>query len=142
MDTVLLILLAYLVFNGVYKGFTGFILKTSGLVVGLYLSIPIYKTVASLMAKLFSAGVFLVDFISFMVVFVFIFSTFLLFEKFIKSKLYKKKMLAITDRLLGGLLGIVIFIFIVLTLVKLEPENVIVSKLVSDSKIVQMFKNI
>lgn len=142
MDTVLLVLLAYLVFNGAYKGFTGFTLKISGLVLGLYLSIPAYKAVASVLAKLFSAGVLLVDFVSFFAVFVLIFSTFLLFERFIKSRLYRKKMLAVTDRLLGAVLGVVVFMLVVLTLVRLESENVVVSKLVSDSKIVEMFKKI
>lgn len=142
MDIVLLILLVYLVFNGVYRGFSGLIFKTSGLVLGLYLSIPVYKTVSSVLVKLFSAGVFIIDFVSLLVVFILIFSTFLLFEMFIKSRLYKRKMLAITDRLLGGVLGILVFVFLVLIIVRLESENVIINKLVSDSKIVEMFKKI
>lgn len=142
MDTVLFLILVYFIFNGIYKGFTGFVLKSFGLIIGLYLSIPIYKTLSSLLAKIFSAGVFILDFVSFLSVFIFIISTFWIFEKVIKRKLYKRKTLAITDRLLGGLMGGFVFLLLVIILLRLESENVFVSKLLSDSKIVQLFKRI
>lgn len=142
MDVVFLLLLFYLVFNGLYKGFSGFLLKSFGLFLGLYLAIPTYKVISPFLSTMFSGAFFLIDFLSFITVVVFILSTFLIAEKFVKKKLYRKKAVVITDRLLGGLLGFVVFILLLIILVKFESHNVIVDRLLSDSKIVELFKRI
>lgn len=142
MDTVLLLLFIYLVFNGVYKGFSGFILKSLGFVLGLYISLPAYKLLSVYLSKIFSGAFFLVDFLSFFTVFIFILSTFLLVEHILKKRLYRKKLIMVTDRVLGGFLGFTVFLLLLIFLVRLENHNIIVEKLLSDSKIVNIFKRI
>lgn len=142
MDTAFLLLLLYLVFNGIYRGFSGFILKSFGLLLGLYLSLPVYKFFSAYLSRIFSGSSFLLDFLSFLAIFLFIISTFLVMEGIIKKRLYRKKVLALTDRILGGVLGFSVFILLIIVLVRLESQNIIVSKLVADSKIVELFKKI
>lgn len=142
MDTVLLLLFIYLVFNGVYKGFSGFILKSLGFVLGLYISLPAYKFLSVYLSRIFSGTFFLVDFLSFFAIFIFILSTFLLFEHILKKRLYRKKMIMFTDRVLGGFLGFTVFLLLLIFLVRLESQNIIVEKMLSDSKIVNIFKRI
>lgn len=142
MDIVLLLLLLYLVFNGIYKGFSGFLLKILGLVIGLYISLPVYKFVSGYLSKIFSGTFFLLDFLSFFIIILFVLSTFLLMEHILKKRLYRKKVFAITDRVLGGFLGFAVFLFLLIFLIKLESQNVIVEKLLSDSKILDVVKRI
>lgn len=142
MDLVLSLVFFYLVFNGFYKGFTGFVLKTIGFIVGVYISLPVYKLISPYFSKIFSGSFFLLDFFSFFLVFLVVLSTFVVVERLIKGKLYKRKRLALTDRVLGGMFGFFVFVFLVFFLMKFEKESPLAEKLLSKSKIVEIFKKI
>lgn len=140
MDLVLFFIFIYLLLNGLYRGFLGFIAKLLGFVVGLYLSIPFYKTLSGYLSKIFSGSFFFLDFLSFFLIFLFIVSTFTIFERVLKGKLYKRKMVVLTDRLLGAFVGVLSFLLIVFLLIKMQESNPLAKKLISQSKIVSMIK--
>ncbi|MCX7738314.1 MAG: CvpA family protein [Hydrogenothermaceae bacterium] len=142
MDLFLFFVLLYLVFNGLYKGFSGLVLKSLGFVVGVYLSLPLYRFVSTQLSKIFSGSFFLMDFFSFFLIFLFVLSTFLVVERLLKGRLYKKRMIAIADRVLGGILGVLVFILLLVFLLRFENESPLAEKLLSSSKIVEMFRKI
>ncbi|MEZ0323341.1 MAG: CvpA family protein [Hydrogenothermaceae bacterium] len=141
-DLILTILFVYLLLQGLYRGFLGIFLKVGGLLLGLYISIPVYKTFSNFLSRFFSGSFFLLDFLAFFIIFLFVLSSFILIEKLIKSRIYKKRKIFILDKFIGVSLGIVSFVLIIIFLTKLESSSLLAQKLLSESKIISIFKNI
>ncbi|MCX7761018.1 MAG: CvpA family protein [Hydrogenothermaceae bacterium] len=141
MDLILTVLFVYLLLQGVYRGFLGLFLNVAGFLLGLYISIPIYKTFSNFLSKFFSGSFFFLDFLAFFLIFVFVISTFIIVEKLLKLKIYKKRKIVITDKFMGASLGIVSFLLILFFLIKIESSSPLAEKLISQSKIISIFKN-
>lgn len=136
LDLILMLVFLYFFILGVYRGFINLVFKFAGFVSGLFVGSLLYKPFSFFLSKIFSANISVVNFLSFFLIILIVIGFFLIFEKFTKRYIYKKRYVKIGDRVLGGVLGVLIFVFTLFLLQEVKDKNPIANSLISKSQIV------
>ncbi|WP_457640599.1 CvpA family protein [Persephonella sp.] len=139
LDIILLLFFIYLVFTGLYNGFTQIFIKGIGFLTGAYVGITFSRDLSVFLQKYFHADRVLLEFFSFFLIFVFIFSIFLLINSIVKRELKSRKKISIVDKLAGGIAGVIFFAVIIFLINTLLQKNPTLKELTSNSKIVKLF---
>jgi membrane protein required for colicin V production len=138
LDLILVLAFLYFLLLGVYRGFINLIFKFLGFAGGVFVGSLFYKSFSSLLSKIFNSNPYIVNFLSFLIILMIITGFFILFEKFIKRFMYKKRYIKLGDRVLGGFLGLLIFFGTLFLLKELKEKNQIANSLISKSQIISL----
>ncbi len=136
-DLVLALFFVYLFINGVYRGFFNIFIRLSGFFIGVFLGYLLYKPFSIFLKNFFSGNILALDFLSFTFIVLIVLGFSIIVEKILKKHLYSIKYVKLSDRILGGVLSIVGFIFITFILSDIKNKNKVLNILISNSKIVQ-----
>ncbi|MFN3786907.1 CvpA family protein [Sulfurihydrogenibium azorense] len=136
LDFILVLAFLYFLLLGIYRGFLNLVFKFVGFFSGIFIGIAFYKPFSSILSSIFSASSSVVNFLSFLLIILAVVGFSLIIEKMLKRFIYKKKYVKLGDRVLGGVLGIFVFITCILFLANLKEKNEIANTLLSKSQIV------
>ncbi len=141
-DLILGLFFIYLFINGLYRGFFNIFIRLSGFFVGIFLGYLLYKPFSMVLAKAFSGNILILDFLSFAFIVFIVLGFSMIIEKILKKYLYSIKYIKFGDRLLGAVLSIVGFLFVILILSDIKNKNKLANVLISKSKIIQTVEKI
>ena len=136
LDFILVLAFLYFLLLGIYRGFLNLVFKFLGFFSGIFVGITFYKPFSSILSNIFSASPSVINFLSFLLIILAVMGFSLIVEKVLKRFIYSKKYIKLGDRILGGVLGIFVFVACVLFLVNLKEKNEIANTLLSKSQIV------
>ncbi|WP_457621796.1 CvpA family protein [Persephonella sp.] len=139
LDIILLLFFIYLFFAGLFNGFTQIFIKGFGFITAGYVGFSLNKTLSEYLSRYFHGEKIILDFVSFVIIFVSIFSVFLLINSIVKKELKSRKKLSIIDKLTGALAGIIIFVICIYMIKEFSKKNETLRELSSKSRIVKLF---
>ncbi|HHG75635.1 MAG TPA: CvpA family protein [Persephonella sp.] len=139
-DLIFFVLFLYLVLVGAYRGFIELFIKAIGFAVGVAAGIKYSEKFASFLSSYFHSSPAVLNFFSFSLIAVFIFSLSFLVYFFVKRIFIKKKRFGLWDRIVGASGGALIFLIIVAGLSYYSEKNRLVNDLTKSSKIISILK--
>ncbi|PMP61885.1 MAG: hypothetical protein C0198_04400 [Sulfurihydrogenibium sp.] len=137
-DLILILAFLYFFLLGIYRGFINLFFKFLGFLGGVFLGSLFYKPFSSVLSNFFNGNPVIVNFLSFVVIVLLVIGFFIIMEKFLKMFVYKHRTVKIGDRVLGGFLGIMVFVATLLLLQNLKEKNSIANSLISKSQIISL----
>ncbi|WP_456402092.1 CvpA family protein [Persephonella sp.] len=140
LDLLLILFLIYLIGTGVIIGFTQIVVRGIGLIVSGYLSILFYDDVYLYIKDLFKGDRLILEFFSFLIVFISTFSVFILISRIVRRELKSRKKLSLIDKLTGAGAGFLVFFAFLYFLSDFSKKNHVVKELSSGSKILELFR--
>ncbi len=141
LDFVLILTFIYLLVAGFYYGLAASTIRFIGVIIGIYLSLIFFKPIASFMNKYLHANETLVEFLSVFFIFSSIIVISFMFKVLVKDKVEENYKIKIIDKIVGGLFGLFLYIFILYALIKYSNEGSIIYDLTSQSKIIMTLKD-
>ena len=139
-DLIFFVLFLYLVLVGAYRGFTELFIKSTGVAVGIAAGIKFSDSLASFLSSYFNSPPMVLNFLSFSLIAVFIFSLSSFVYYFVKRFFLKKKKFSFWDRIIGAIGGVLIFFVIVAFLSYYSDKNKLIRDLTGSSKIISFLK--
>ncbi|ACO03923.1 MAG TPA: CvpA family protein [Persephonella sp.] len=139
LDIILLLFFIYLVIAGLFNGFTQIFIKGLGFLTAGYLGFSFTKDLSAYLSRYFNAEKVILDFVAFALIFILVFSVFLLINSIVKKELKSRKKLSIMDKLTGAIAGILIFVICVYMIKEFSKKNETLRELSSKSRIVKLF---
>ncbi len=139
-DLIFSVLFLYLVLVGAYRGFTELFIKSTGVAVGIAAGIKFSDSLTSFLSSYFHSPLEILNFLSFSLIAVFIFSLSFFVYFFVKRFFIKKKRFSFWDRIIGAIGGALIFLMLVVVLSYYSDKNELIHDLTSSSKIISFLK--
>ncbi len=139
-DLIFFVLFLYLVLVGAYRGFIELFIKSTGVAVGIAAGIRFSDSFSSFLSSYFHSPPVVLNFLSFSLIAVFIFSLSFVVYHFAKRFFIKKKKFGFWDRIIGAVGGALIFLMIVVVLSYYSDKNELIHDLTSSSKIISFLK--
>jgi len=141
LDFVLILTFIYLLVAGFYYGLAASTIRFIGVIIGIYLSLIFFKPIAFFMNKYLHTNETLVEFLSVFFIFSSIIILSFMFKVLVKDKVEENYKIKIIDKIVGGLFGLFLYIFILYALIKYSNEGSIIYDLTSQSKIIMTLKD-
>ncbi len=141
LDFVLILTFIYLLVAGFYYGLAASTIRFIGVIIGIYLSLIFFKPIAFFMNKYLNTNETLVEFLSVFFIFSSIIILSFMFKVLVKDKVEENYRIKIIDKIVGGLFGLFLYIFILYALIKYSNEGSIIYDLTSQSKIIMTLKD-
>lgn len=139
LDIILLLFFIYLIVAGLFNGFTQIFIKGLGIITAGYVGFYFTGDISTYLSRYFNGEKIILDFVAFTVVFISIFSIFLLINSIVKKELKSRKKLSIADKLTGAVAGIIIFVISIYMIKEFSKKNETLRELSSKSRIVKLF---
>ncbi len=140
LDFVLILTFIYLLVAGFYYGLAASTIRFIGVIIGIYLSLIFFRPIASFMNKYLHANETIVEFLSVFFIFSSIIVISFMFKVLVKDKVEENYKIKVIDKIVGGLFGLFLYIFILYVLIKYSNEGSIIYDLTSQSKIIMTLK--
>ncbi|RMA97022.1 CvpA family protein [Hydrogenothermus marinus] len=123
---------------GGYKGFFYLVFNFIAGFTGVIFALKFNDILISVLKNYFQTNQIVLKILSFLFIFLFIFSTFMILHRLIDKFLMKKfKILSIADRISGIIAGVLISIFSIYLIYIYSNSNKVIKTLVSNSKIIK-----
>ena len=142
LDFILILTFLYFLIAGFYYGFVAGTIRFIGVVLGFYLSLVFFKPVANILSKVLYINETVAEFTAIFSIFTAIFIITLVFKFIVKDKVDENAKLKVIDRLVGGFVGLVLYVFLIFALVKYSQEYTILDNITSQSKIISFLREI
>ncbi len=139
-DILLALIFLYLVIVGLYKGFVDLFFKFLGIGLGFFIAIVWHKELSVYLQKYFNGNTLIIDFLSFVFLFLLIFSFFMILNAILSRYITQITFFAFLDKILGLLLGILVFFLIMYSLYVLSISNDAIYEIMQNSKIYKEFE--
>ena len=140
LDFVLILTFIYLVVAGFYYGLAASTIRFIGIIIGVYLSLIFFKPISNFMNKYLHLNETIVEFISIFIIFSSIIVLSFMFKVLVKDKVEENYRIKVIDKIVGGLFGLFLYIFILYALIKYSTEGSLLYDLTSQSKIIMTLK--
>lgn len=141
LDFVLILTFMYLLVAGFYYGLAASTIRFIGIIIGVYLSLIFFKPISHFMNKYLHLNETIVEFISIFIIFSSIIVLSFMFKVLVKDKVEENYRIKIIDKIVGGLFGLFLYIFILYALIKYSTEGSLLYDLTSQSKIIMTLKS-
>ncbi len=141
-DITFISLTLLLFFIGVYKGFFSLMFNFTSIIVALFSGIKYGKYIGQLLAKYFQADILILKILSFLFIFAVIWSTFKLVEKLAYFFIKKNQIVSISDRIMGGVLGLLSSLILIYMVQSYTDKNEELKRLTEKSIVIQTIKNV
>ncbi|RUM61578.1 MAG: hypothetical protein DSY66_01660 [Persephonella sp.] len=142
LDFILILLFVYLLIFGFYYGLFANIVRFIGIILGIYMSMLFFKPIAHFINGYLKLNTTIVEILTAFVIFLIFFFISLTVKILVKDKVEENPKFRFIDRIIGGFLGIVIYIFILFALVKYSSEYEILNELTSQSDIITLLRDL
>jgi uncharacterized membrane protein required for colicin V production len=122
-DVIFLLIIIFLFFLGLFRGFFYIVINFISIYVGIYLSIKFNPYVVKILANYFKADDIILKILSILFIFLFSVSTFSLIHKLLEKLINKSKILTWGNRILGAFTGVLVGIISIYYIVILIQTN-------------------
>ncbi len=142
LDIIFSLIFLYLVIVGVYKGFVDLFFKFLGIGIGFFIAILWHKELSTYLSRYFQGNEVFIDFLAFIFLFLLIFSFFMVLNSILSRYVYRLAFFAFVDKILGLILGLIVFFLIMYSMYVLSISNDAVYELMQNSRIYKHFERI
>jgi len=141
-DFALFMLFIYLVFFSSIYGLTYVSIRILGIILGIILAINLSGPLSELIGKYLKIDETFLQILSFSFIVSLMVLLVFLIKIFVAQKVPETGRLFWVDRIAGGIVGLILYIIILVTIVKYSQKWSMLDELTANSKIIETFKNI
>ncbi|MDQ7055502.1 MAG: CvpA family protein [Persephonella sp.] len=139
-DVIFGVLLLYLVLVGAYRGFIELFVKSSGIGIGIFLSLKFSQPFSHFLSHYFKGSPMVIQFFSFSLILVTALSVSFVVYHFLRKIFLKRKRFSFWDKVLGASGGFLVFLIIISVIAHYSEKNRLLYDLTSSSKFVNLMR--